>query len=113
EAIVVVDLATGLIVLANPAAEQMFGYAVGELIGLPLQMLIPPELRGVFQGAMEQFRIAETPPGNVGRDPVEVSGVRKDGGTVDAELSFYRLDRRRPHGQFGLAIVRDMTARKR
>jgi len=38
----------GLIVMANIQAEQLFGYAAGDLIGLPVAMLVPEEARSVL-----------------------------------------------------------------
>ena len=43
-AIVVCD-ASGLIQTVNPAAHRLLGYASGELAGLPIETLVPPERR--------------------------------------------------------------------
>jgi PAS domain S-box-containing protein len=37
---------TGGILLANAEAERMFGYAPGELIGKPIEILVPNAVRG-------------------------------------------------------------------
>ncbi|MDZ7643102.1 MAG: PAS domain S-box protein [Woeseiaceae bacterium] len=45
DAIVVVD-GKGDIAFANPRAEEMFGYARGELVGERVEVLLPEHLRG-------------------------------------------------------------------
>jgi GAF domain-containing protein len=41
--------AASTIRFANPAAERLFGYRVAELVGQPLMMLMPPELRAAHR----------------------------------------------------------------
>ena len=51
EAVIVVDVTTGQIVLWNPAATTMFGYTPGEALALPLVALMPPLCCSVILGA--------------------------------------------------------------
>jgi PAS domain S-box-containing protein len=44
---------TETISLCNPAARDMFGYQPGELIGQPVAILIPPDLREAHQQAFD------------------------------------------------------------
>ena len=44
DAVVIVD-ESGEIMLANRQSEKMFGYASGELLGLPVEMLVPDRFR--------------------------------------------------------------------
>ena len=44
EGVVAVDAGLRM-VFCNPAAERMFGYAAAELLGRPLDLLIPDALR--------------------------------------------------------------------
>ena len=45
----------GHIVLANPAAERMFGYTASELNGQPVEILIPGNFRPGHKGLREGF----------------------------------------------------------
>lgn len=45
EGILMVD-EHGIIVVANPIAEQIFGYSINELSGLSLEELLPVRYRG-------------------------------------------------------------------
>lgn len=45
----------GLIVLANPAAERMFGYNASELENLPVETLIPGNFRPGHKALREGF----------------------------------------------------------
>jgi PAS domain S-box-containing protein len=98
----------GRIVMANPQAEAMFGYAGAELIGNPLEMLLPERLRS----AHEQHRgtYAEAPSTRqmgVGHD---LTGRRKDGSEFPLEIDLSPV----PGEQGGLvlAAVTDVTQRK-
>ena len=39
---------TGVVTLWNPAAEKIFGYSENEILGQPLSLLMPEELRSVL-----------------------------------------------------------------
>ncbi len=45
DAILVTD-ADGVMRAANPRAEELFGYSAQELIGKPIEMLVPARFRG-------------------------------------------------------------------
>mgnify|MGYP000998569425 FL=1 len=47
--------ADGVITEANPAAEAMFGYADGELVGLSVNMLLPPHFRSRHADLLRRF----------------------------------------------------------
>jgi PAS domain S-box-containing protein len=108
EGILMVDEA-GTILLANKAAEQMFGYSSGELAGKSVELLLPQHARHEHVRHRESFRQAPTPRKmGVGRDLV---GSRKDGTQfpVEVSLSHYRIN-----NQFiVIAFVIDITERKK
>ena len=53
-AMVMVD-PTGAIVMVNAQAERMFGYSRTELLGQPVEMLVPPRYRANHPGLREGF----------------------------------------------------------
>src|SRR5918992_5055840 len=48
--------AAGDIIDINRAAEQMFGYAAGELLGRPLTVLMPERFIAAHRAGIERFR---------------------------------------------------------
>lgn len=46
----------GTIQTWNPAAERLFGYRETEIVGRPVDLLVPEESHGMFGGALEQVR---------------------------------------------------------
>jgi PAS domain S-box-containing protein len=83
---------TGVIVLVNPAAEKMFGYNSGEIVGKPIEILLPERVRPHHEDLRKGFY---THPSNRemghGRD---LYGKKKDGEnlTVEVSLSYYHRD---------------------
>ncbi|HEV8616814.1 MAG TPA: PAS domain S-box protein [Methylomirabilota bacterium] len=108
EAIVIADRA-GAIVMVNARTETLFGYARQELIGQPLELLVPERARRAHEGHRRMF--ADAPrvrPMGQGRD---LAGRRKDGGEfpVEISLSFTESDK----GTLYIAFVTDITERQR
>ena len=76
QAIVTVD-SDGRIELVNATAEQMFGYSRQEMVGHPVEMLIPIRLRDVHhQHRADYFAHPRGRPMGIGLD---LAGRRKDG----------------------------------
>lgn len=67
----------GTIVLANSQTEKMFGYDRQDLLGQPLEMLIPERYRGQHRGHGEGF--LTVPKVRAMGDGNELNGMRKDG----------------------------------
>ena len=51
------------IVFANAKAEAMFGYASGELNGMPVNCLVPEQMRPAHTGSMSKFFGADSSRG--------------------------------------------------
>ncbi len=99
----------GRIVEVNSQMEGIFGYARAELLGLPVETLIPERFRAVHPGHRQKF--TEQPslrPMGMG---LELYGRRKDGTEfpVDILLSPVQVD----GVALFLAVVRDITERQR
>jgi PAS domain S-box-containing protein len=107
DALVVVDLA-GTIALINRQAEIIFGYARTELVGQPLELLLPQRFRGTHVAHRERyFSEPRTRPMGIGLNLV----ARHEDGTefpVEISLNPLLLD----EALHTLAAVRDMTAQR-
>ncbi|HEV7664379.1 MAG TPA: PAS domain S-box protein [Chloroflexota bacterium] len=113
DAVVVGNAATGRIVLWNPAAEEMFGYRADEVLDQPIEMLVPADLRGAHRAGLAGFH--RTGHGKlIDRGaPVELPAIHKSGAQLWIELSLNPIPRPDGEGQFVLAIIRDVTTRRR
>ncbi|MFZ6005144.1 MAG: sensor histidine kinase [Actinomycetota bacterium] len=112
DAIVGADLASGSIVLWNPAAEALFGYPAEEAIGSPLARLVPDDLHASHLDGIQRYRSGGDPV-LVGGPPAEVRAVTKDGELVDVALTLTDVSTdEAPEGgrRYVLALIRDVTA---
>jgi PAS domain S-box-containing protein/diguanylate cyclase (GGDEF)-like protein len=109
DAVVVADDA-GRIVLWNPAASTMFGYAAEEAIGQNVEMLVPTELRGQHRAGLSHWR--DTGAGRyIDSDrPLELPALGRDGTKLRVELTLSPL--KDGDTRYVLAMLRDATARK-
>src|SRR5260370_854869 len=80
----------GAIVLINAQAEKLFGYEREDLLGRPVETLIPRDLRGSHVGTRAGY-IAEpgVRPMGAGRD---LTAERKDGSSFPAGISLSPLE---------------------
>lgn len=107
DAIVVID-AHGLVRLANHRAVELFGYTEGELVGQPVEILVPDDQRDGHEAQRAGYE-ASPRIRRMGDPRSQVSGERADGTRVPIEiaLSPVVVDSER----FVMAIVRDVTDR--
>lgn len=113
EAVVVANAPTGRIVLWNPAAARMFGHSEAEAVGQTLEILVPPELRDAHRAGIERYGASGVGT-IVDRDmPVELPALRKDGSRIVVELSLSALDPVPGLARPVLAMIRDVTERRR
>jgi PAS domain S-box-containing protein len=106
--IVVVD-AEGRMERVNRQAEVMFGYQRSELIGQPVEMLIPERFRG--QHERQRAGYLGSPylrPMGAGS---QLYGRRKDGSEFPADITLSPLASKL--SPLAIAVVRDVTERKR
>jgi two-component system, LuxR family, sensor kinase FixL len=97
----------GRIVLTNRQMEILFGYGRDELIGQPIELLVPKRLRDPHCAHRKRFRGERRPRMmGVGR---ELHGRRKDGSEFPVEIGLSPLE---TEERLVLAAVVDVTARK-
>ena len=108
DGIVVADR-DGRIFRVNRQTEKLFGYGRDELIGQPVEMLIPQRLAGGHGELRRGYFVAPLirPMGN-GR---ELLARRKDDSEFSADVSLAPLET--PEGMQAIATVRDATERRR
>jgi PAS domain S-box-containing protein len=98
----------GQITLANQQAEKTFGYPREELLGCPIEMLVPERLRSGHQGFRHDYLCdPQARPMGVGR---ELFGRRKDGSEVPVEIGLSPIHTSK--GLLVLASIVDITERK-
>jgi len=99
----------GRIVMANPALGKMFGYEREELVGQPLEILLPEAEHQRHRGMRDGYlRQPVARPMGIGRD---LRGQRKDGSVFPVEISLSPFTENGK--QFVDALVVDITERKR
>jgi PAS domain S-box-containing protein len=99
----------GKIVLVNAQTENLFGYAREELIGRPVEMLVPARLRAVLSDdGTGVFGERYARPMGSGRD---LYGLRKDGSEFPVEIGLSPIDS--DEGKLVLSAIVDITQRKR
>jgi two-component system sensor kinase FixL len=98
----------GEIVMVNAQAEQVFGYSRAELLGQPVEMLVPQRFRGNHPDLRRAFFADPSPrPMGAGRD---LFGVKKDGNEFPVEIGLNPIET--DEGPMVLATVVDITERK-
>ncbi len=98
----------GYILRVNRQAELMFGYSRGELLGKPIEALLPPRFRERHVAHRATY-LAEPRLRSMGAG-LELYGLRKDGSEfpVDIVLSPLQADDQ----LFVISVIRNITERK-
>ncbi len=79
------------VTLFNEAAEQLFGYRSDEIIGQPLELLIPHRFRSSHKDNVARFWGSGENPRRMG-ERQGVAGLRKDGSEFPAEASISKIE---------------------
>ncbi|HUJ75466.1 MAG TPA: ATP-binding protein, partial [bacterium] len=99
----------GAIRLVNAKTEEQFGYRREELLGQPLEILMPEGLRAQHVAhRAEYFQAPRSRPMGMG---MELKGRKKDGTEFPVEISLSFV--REQSGQLALALITDISERKR
>jgi PAS domain S-box-containing protein len=98
----------GSIAIVNRQTELAFGYARDELIGQPVETLVPERFRAMHTGDRAGYQAnPRTRPMGIG---LELFGRRKDGSEFPVEISLSPL---RSEGEtLVISIIRDISGRK-
>lgn len=99
----------GIIEFASPAAETLFGYAPQELVGRPVETLIPLEFHEVHRRHRSLY--AEAPEGRPMGIGLDLRGRHRDGSVFPVDVSLVPTGSG-PNLRVG-AFVRDATERRR
>jgi PAS domain S-box-containing protein len=108
DAIVVVN-AEGDIVLANSQLEKLFGYKKEDVIGKPVELLIPERFRNIHP--LHRNLYVKSPRVRDMGANLELFGVRQDGSEFPVEISLSPMET--DQGMLFTAAIRDITERRR
>jgi len=107
DAMVIVD-ASGNITLVNAQSEKLFGYKREELLGQPVENLIPNRFRKNHLGHRKEF--AKTLRLRMMGSGMELFGRRKDGSEFPVEISLSPFKSK--DGILVFSAIRDITFQK-
>lgn len=107
DAVVIVN-ESGEITLVNAQTEKLFGYERSQILGKPVEMLIPKRVRNRHSAYRIGYYI-EPRVRPVGAN-LELYGLRRDGSEFPAEISLSPLET--GEGLLVSAAIRDVTQRK-
>jgi len=105
---IILTNSAGKIVLINPAGQRMFGYSAEEIIGKPIETLVPLKVKHDHVKLREHFY--DHPQNRVMGHGRDLFGRRRDNSELPVEVSlgFYNKN-----GElFVIAFVVDITTRK-
>ncbi|MEP3436467.1 MAG: sensor domain-containing diguanylate cyclase [Hoeflea sp.] len=108
DAVVAVDLDQKL-VLFSPAAEKLFGYSSGDILGKPLDTLLPHRFRKGHASKVREFHTTNSPARYMGDRKSHLHGMRADG--TEVKLGATILTVTTANGPVMVAMLRDISER--
>jgi PAS domain S-box-containing protein len=94
----------------NDGAVAIFGYTAAEIIGEPLERLLPERFHAAHRGHIQRFAGAPVAARRMGERQA-ISGRRKDGTEFPAEAAITHMET--ADGQAFSVVLRDVTERHR
>lgn len=107
DAVVIVDH-QGRIVLVNGRVKAVFGYERTELLGHPVEKLIPERLRQMHVAQRKPYHAH--PRARTMGDGLELYARRKDGSELAVDILLSPIET--PEGKLVISTIRDITERK-
>ena len=108
DAMILVDH-TGRIVEVNDEVQRMFGWPRHELVGQPIEALVPARVRPGHE--LQRGAYTDMPRRRGMGSGMDLRALRKDGSEISVEIGLSPIDRGEG-GRFVLAAVRDTSDRK-
>jgi PAS domain S-box-containing protein len=108
DAVVVVD-DTGKIVLVNAKTEELFGYGRSELVGEPIELLLPDRLRRAH--VEHRGRYLQEPRSRSMGIGLDLTGRRRNGDEVPVEIGLSAVQT--DEGLLVASVITDVTERRR
>ncbi len=109
DAIISIDV-TRCIILFNPAAEKVFGYSAAEIMGQPIDRLIPMRFHEAHHYHIENFSTTKTSKRSMGKLGA-IYGVRANGEEFPIEASISQVEAN--DEKIYTVILRDITEKKK
>ena len=109
EAIITID-EEQKIQLFNQGAEKIFGYQAGEILGQPLDILIPKAFRQIHRQHIKNFGRSKQQSRKIAQRNSNVFGRHKDGHVFSAEASVAKLQTK--SGMLFTVMLKDISERK-
>ncbi|CAN5737817.1 hypothetical protein BH18ACT11_BH18ACT11_24180 [soil metagenome] len=117
DAVIVADAGTQRIVLWNRAAAKMFGYSVSEALKLRVEVLVPESLKTAHRAGIARYAKTGHGPYIDSDAPLDLPAVTKNGKEISIEMSLSPInpvdEADGDEARFVLAVIRDVTERKR
>ena len=99
------------IIMYNHGAVAIFGWSAAEIMGKPLDTLMPERFRGVHAGHLRGFAKGDATSLHMGQRSRVIVGLRKTGGEFPAQAAISKLD---VGGRRVFTVVlRDITEQRR
>jgi len=108
DALIAID-SNGKVIFWNQAAELIFQYSEKEMIGNPIEIIIPERYQNMHKEGLK--RVNSGGKRHVIGNIVELEGVRKNGEIFPVELTLSEWES--DGGKYYGGIIRDITSRKR
>ncbi|GGD74497.1 PAS domain-containing protein [Lacimicrobium alkaliphilum] len=108
DAIVMVNV-TGRVVMSNSQAESMFGWSRKQLLGKPIEVLMPQRFVGPHVGHRSKY-FSQPRTRSMGAS-LELYGLRRDNSEFPVEISLSPIETE--EGTMVMSAIRDITERKK